>query len=202
MQENGIEIFGRDGLKLDDTVGFEHDRLILEIQSLEQPQLTGRDISFAIRIDEVRGRFIVRLKSTCPSSLTPEGLKVVVDSALGAAHAVDPDAVGGAGVIGEKFCPKQPGAPPTGAVLARQVQQLAVSASGRSSTPSAPTREDVSSPQDIEATARTMFRRVPEEQPSRRPGTAPEVIRGWAVCTRKRRRTVEVRLAKPSGPLV
>lgn len=90
FQDNGIKIFGHDGYKLDDAVELELERLILEPQRLERYQPTGRDIGRAVRIDDAKGRFIVHLKATFPSSLTLEGLKIVVDSAHGAAYAVAP----------------------------------------------------------------------------------------------------------------
>lgn len=90
FQDNGIKIFGHDGYKLDDAIEEELERFILEPQRLEKYQPTGKDIGRAVRIDDAKGRFIVHLKATFPSSLTLEGLKVVVDSAHGAAYAVAP----------------------------------------------------------------------------------------------------------------
>jgi phosphoglucosamine mutase len=90
FQDNGIKIFGHDGFKLDDAIEEEIERLILEPQRLEKYQPTGRDIGRAVRIDDAKGRFIVHLKATFPGSLTLEGLKIVVDSAHGAAYAVAP----------------------------------------------------------------------------------------------------------------
>ncbi len=90
FQDNGIKIFGHDGFKLDDAVEEELERLILEPQRLEKYQPTGKDIGRATRIDDAKGRFIVHLKATFPSSLTLEGLKVVVDCAHGAAYATAP----------------------------------------------------------------------------------------------------------------
>jgi phosphoglucosamine mutase len=90
FQDNGIKIFGHDGFKLEDAIEEELERLILEPQHLEKYQPTGRDIGRAVRIDDAKGRFIVHLKATFPNRLTLEGLKIVVDSAHGAAYAVAP----------------------------------------------------------------------------------------------------------------
>jgi phosphoglucosamine mutase len=90
FQDNGIKIFGHDGFKLDDAIEAEIERLILEPQRLEKYQPTGRDIGRAVRIDDAKGRFIVHLKATFPANLTLDGLKLVVDSANGAAYAVAP----------------------------------------------------------------------------------------------------------------
>ena len=89
-QDNGIKIFGHDGFKLDDAIEEELERLILEPHRLDKYQPTGRDIGRATRIDDAKGRFIVHLKATFPSSLTLEGLKIVVDCAHGAAYATAP----------------------------------------------------------------------------------------------------------------
>ena len=90
FQDNGIKIFGHNGFKLDDAVEEELERLILEPHHLDKYLPTGRDIGRATRIEDAKGRFIVHLKATFPSSLTLEGLKIVVDCAHGAAYATAP----------------------------------------------------------------------------------------------------------------
>jgi phosphoglucosamine mutase len=71
---------------------FRNEAKLLQsaIDRLDKYQPTGRDIGRATRIDDAKGRFIVHLKATFPSSLTLEGLKVVVDCAHGAAYATAP----------------------------------------------------------------------------------------------------------------
>jgi phosphoglucosamine mutase len=60
--DNGIKLFGPDGYKLSDALGR------------------------ARRIDDARGRYIENLKSSFPKVLTLNGLRIVVDSANGAAY--------------------------------------------------------------------------------------------------------------------
>lgn len=68
-QDNGIKIFGHNGFKLDDAVEEELERLILEPHQLDKYLPTGRDIGRATRIEDAKGRFIVHLKATFPSSV-------------------------------------------------------------------------------------------------------------------------------------
>lgn len=87
--DNGIKIFGPDGFKLPDDEELEIERL------LDDPVLdrgpTGEGIGKAVRLDDARGRYIVYAKSTFPSELTLNGLRVVVDAAHGAAYRVAPE---------------------------------------------------------------------------------------------------------------
>jgi phosphoglucosamine mutase len=86
-QDNGIKIFGHDGFKLPDELERELERLIrtgVDPSALARGEGVGR----ATRIDDAKGRYIVHLKGAFPDSLSLEGLRVVVDSAHGAAYAV------------------------------------------------------------------------------------------------------------------
>jgi phosphoglucosamine mutase len=87
--DNGIKIFGPDGYKLPDAEEAEIERL-MESHELDEARVTGAAIGSAQRLDDARGRYIVFCKSTFPSSLTLDGVKVVVDAAHGAAYRVAP----------------------------------------------------------------------------------------------------------------
>ncbi len=86
--DNGIKIFGPDGFKLPDADEAEIEGM------LEDPKLargsTGSGVGSAVRIDDAAGRYIVYTKSTFPSDLTLNGVRVVVDAAHGAAYKVAP----------------------------------------------------------------------------------------------------------------
>ncbi|QEE36150.1 phosphoglucosamine mutase [Octadecabacter sp. SW4] len=85
--DNGIKFFGPDGFKLSDEAEAEIAALVAgEIQPV-QPNNIGR----AKRIDDGRFRYAERLKSTFPSGMRLDGLKVVIDCANGAAHRVAPE---------------------------------------------------------------------------------------------------------------
>ncbi len=84
--DNGIKFFSAQGTKLPDAV--EH-----EIEArLEQPMtcMESARLGKARRIDDAAGRYIEFCKSTFPNDLDLRGLKIVVDSAHGAAYHVAP----------------------------------------------------------------------------------------------------------------
>ncbi len=88
-EDNGIKIFSKDGFKLPDEAEDELEDLMFgnRIDALRaEPGLIGK----AFRIDDAIGRYIVFLKSCIDSGVSLEGLKVVVDSANGAAYKVAP----------------------------------------------------------------------------------------------------------------
>lgn len=87
--DNGIKIFGPDGFKLPDAQEAEIERL-LESDELDEARVVGAHIGSAVKLDDARGRYVVFCKSTFPSSLTLDGIKIVVDAAHGAAYRVAP----------------------------------------------------------------------------------------------------------------
>ncbi len=87
FQDNGIKIFGHDGFKIPDTMEREIERLVLEedlTKLLAAPDQVGR----SKRIDDAQGRYIVYAKSTFPLEYTLDGLRIVLDTAHGAAYKV------------------------------------------------------------------------------------------------------------------
>jgi phosphoglucosamine mutase len=89
--DNGIKLFGPDGYKLSDAVEREIEGLIESDMSkkLAKSAMLGR----AKRIDGVHDRYIEFAKRTLPKNLSLDGLRVVVDSANGAAYRVAPEAL-------------------------------------------------------------------------------------------------------------
>src|SRR5690348_270263 len=87
--DNGIKLFGPDGFKLSDELEAEIEGLIAaeSADGLAPPAGLGR----ATRIEDARGRYIENLKSSFPRGLTLGGLKLVVDSANGAAYNIAGD---------------------------------------------------------------------------------------------------------------
>ena len=88
-EDNGIKIFGHDGYKLPDEIEADIEREIGG-RDIDQKRPTGRLVGTAERIDDSGGRYIAFTKSTFPSHLTLEGLKIVVDAAHGAAYKLAP----------------------------------------------------------------------------------------------------------------
>ena len=87
-EDNGIKLFGPDGLKLTD----EQEAAIEALMEgdlragLVPPDRLGR----ASRLEDAPGRYIEAAKSSFPRGLTLEGLRIVVDCAHGAAYKVAP----------------------------------------------------------------------------------------------------------------
>jgi phosphoglucosamine mutase len=84
FHDNGIKLFGPDGFKLSDEIEDEIEAMIRagSTDGLAAPADLGR----ARRLEDARGRYIESLKSSFPRGLTLTGLKLVVDSAHGAAY--------------------------------------------------------------------------------------------------------------------
>ena len=84
--DNGIKFFGPDGFKLND----EAEAAIEAAISSDIAPASAENIGRAKRIDDGLFRYVERVKSTFPSDLNLEGLKVVVDCANGAAYKAAP----------------------------------------------------------------------------------------------------------------
>ena len=85
--DNGIKFFGPDGFKLSDEAEEEIERLIDEGVALNDADSIGR----AQRIDDGMYRYVERAKSSFPSGMRLDGMKVVVDCANGAAYRAAPE---------------------------------------------------------------------------------------------------------------
>lgn len=85
--DNGIKFFGPDGFKLSDEAE-------LEIEAMLEGDIVpaqANNIGRAKRIDDGRFRYAERVKSTFPSGMRLDGLKIVIDCANGAGHKVAPE---------------------------------------------------------------------------------------------------------------
>ncbi|MEM9522516.1 MAG: phosphoglucosamine mutase [Pseudomonadota bacterium] len=85
-QDNGIKFFGPDGFKLSDEVETEIETML----QAEIPPARATEIGRAKRIDDGLYRYVERAKSTFPSGLRLDGLRVVIDCANGAAYKAAP----------------------------------------------------------------------------------------------------------------
>ncbi|WPB83508.1 phosphoglucosamine mutase [Sediminicoccus rosea] len=87
-EDNGIKLFGPDGLKLSDEQEADIEALMAgDLSSaLVSPSKLGR----ASRLEDAPGRYIEAAKQSFPRGLTLEGLRLVVDCAHGAAYKVAP----------------------------------------------------------------------------------------------------------------
>jgi phosphoglucosamine mutase len=98
-EDNGIKLFGPDGLKLTDDQEAEIEALMAGdlAASLVPPARLGR----ASRLEDAPGRYIEAAKASFPRGQTLDGLRIVVDCAHGAGYRVAPTVLGelGAEVI-------------------------------------------------------------------------------------------------------
>jgi phosphoglucosamine mutase len=85
--DNGIKFFGPDGFKLSDDAEEEIERLIDEGVGLNDVESIGG----AQRIDDGMYRYVERAKSSFPTGMRLDGMKVVVDCANGAAYRAAPE---------------------------------------------------------------------------------------------------------------
>lgn len=88
--DNGIKIFGQGGFKLTDVQEQEIEAMLhLALEGgmkCVEPEALGK----ARRVDDAAGRYIEYCKAVLPSSLSLQGLKIVVDCANGAGYKVAP----------------------------------------------------------------------------------------------------------------
>lgn len=86
FEDNGIKFFSSKGLKLDDEIELEIERMLDQDLEIVAPDKLGK----AKRIDDAVGRYVEFCKSTIPSQMSLDGLKVVLDCAHGATYQVAP----------------------------------------------------------------------------------------------------------------
>jgi len=89
--DNGIKIFGPDGFKLSDEQELEIEAMLDDpsLMTAASPETIGR----AKRIEDAQARYIEFAKRTYPKDMTLDGLRVVIDTANGAAYKVAPTAL-------------------------------------------------------------------------------------------------------------
>jgi len=88
-EDNGIKFFGRDGFKLPDELEKKMEDLIFS-GAIDAIRPTASEIGKATRIDDAIGRYNEFVKSSIPRGLDLAGLRIVVDSANGAAYKIGP----------------------------------------------------------------------------------------------------------------
>lgn len=89
FEDNGIKFFSSRGFKLPDELERKIEGLVLE-DGLLKNRPKGAEIGKAYRLDDATGRYIEYIKSTMPRGVTFEGMKIVIDSANGAAYKTTP----------------------------------------------------------------------------------------------------------------
>ena len=89
FEDNGIKIFGADGFKLPDKVEDEIEALMFS-DELKSFRAAPTEIGKAVRIDDAVGRYVAYLKGCFHRTFKLDGMKVVLDTANGAAYKVAP----------------------------------------------------------------------------------------------------------------
>jgi phosphoglucosamine mutase len=90
FEDNGIKLFDANGDKFSEETEAEIETIYHDDAQIAKAQVTGRAIGSAKRIDDVIGRYIVQLKNSFPASLSLQGMRIVLDTANGAAYKVGP----------------------------------------------------------------------------------------------------------------
>ena len=88
--DNGIKFFDSFGNKLDVKAEAQIEKIYHDEKLIEENQKTEFDIGRSKRVDDVIGRYIVHIKNSFPKNLALKGIRVVLDTANGAAYKVAP----------------------------------------------------------------------------------------------------------------
>lgn len=88
-EDNGIKFFGRDGFKLPDETEKRIEDMISS-GALDSVRPTAGGIGKAFRIEDAIGRYNEFVKSSIPRGMDLSGIRVVLDSANGAAYKIGP----------------------------------------------------------------------------------------------------------------
>ena len=86
--DNGLKLFGPDGLKLSDKIEKKIEKLIDSkiIKNLSKPDILGR----VKRLENANEKYIEILKSNFPDNFTLKGIKIAIDCANGAGYKSGP----------------------------------------------------------------------------------------------------------------
>ncbi len=86
--DNGLKLFGPDGLKLSDKIEKKIEKLIdLKVfTNLSQPEMLGR----VKRLEDANERYLKILKKNFPSTFSLKGIKIAIDCANGAGYKAAP----------------------------------------------------------------------------------------------------------------
>ena len=86
--DNGLKLFGPDGLKLSDKIEKKIEKLIDSkiINNLSKPEKLGR----VIRLEDSNDKYIKILKNNFPKNFSLKGMKIAIDCANGAAYKTGP----------------------------------------------------------------------------------------------------------------
>ena len=86
--DNGLKLFGPNGLKLSDKIEKKIEKLIDSkiTKNLSRPEILGR----VKRLEDANERYIKILKSNFPKKFSLKGIKIAMDCANGAGYKAGP----------------------------------------------------------------------------------------------------------------
>ena len=86
--DNGLKLFGPDGLKLSDKIEKKIEKLIDSkiVKNLSKPEILGR----VKRLEDANERYIKILKTNFPNNFSLKGIKIAIDCANGAGYKSGP----------------------------------------------------------------------------------------------------------------
>jgi len=90
FEDNGIKLFDGHGNKFAKEVEAQIEAIYFNDEKIQDAQVRAKAIGKAKRIDDVIGRYIVQLKNSFPVEMTLQGVRIVLDTANGAAYKVGP----------------------------------------------------------------------------------------------------------------
>jgi phosphoglucosamine mutase len=90
FEDNGIKLFDAHGDKFPAEIEEKIEDIYFDEEKICAAQATGMKIGKAKRIDDVIGRYIIQLKNSFPVEMTLQGMRIVLDTANGAAYKVGP----------------------------------------------------------------------------------------------------------------
>ena len=90
FEDNGIKFFDAHGDKFPTDVEKQIEDIYFNQELINEAQAKAKEIGKAKRIDDVIGRYIVQLKNSFPVEMTLQGMRIVLDTANGAAYKVGP----------------------------------------------------------------------------------------------------------------
>ena len=88
--DNGIKFFDSFGNKLNEEAEAQIEKIYYDEELIDDSQKSQFDIGRSKRVDDVIGRYIVHIKNSFPKNLTLNSVRVVLDTANGAAYKVAP----------------------------------------------------------------------------------------------------------------
>jgi len=88
--DNGIKFFDNRGNKLNNKIEEEIEKIYFDEKLIRKHQKTALEIGSSKRIDDVIGRYIVHIKNSFPKELALNNIRIVIDTANGAAYKVAP----------------------------------------------------------------------------------------------------------------